>query len=504
MSVSMCLDVPYRLESLDDVLAAKQANLLEIGPGFDPMLRVARRTAFSIPSALGKAQREVRKEFYRVHEETVRETRIRYEDLASLSPLHDVSSIEKRIPWAREIAQHQDFTQVLRECSEEVRVFCLVEPPPQSPMAVYESALAIRKLFKQELLRYIKSGQMKSMAVDEMKRLIGAYCLFAPQNEDVLYALRPVNGPGLNDTRYGNALAELFFCRLPQALENLLAGDPQAIRRKLFAKIGKLDMSVRQRVNLYGYFPPDTRCADIIPALEKIDTVAQRMHLSGEAHQKLHDYLLSLKQTIARTAMLYREFFDVDGELERVQRLHMPGRVLKSHATYVERILRTRTKLAELRFFPTKDYLDLHRGQISGDCVDASLGEAQLATPNFFNVRVFDETQWIGNLYMLDFTDEQGVLLIDRIQIPREMKVPYLQFFDTLAEALTEMFRDLTYECILAPLTISNHETVQRAFNTYRKKLPKRDIRLPSTYARYFESLRRDASFHVLCRKETN
>ena len=115
---------------------------------------------------------------------------------------------------------------------------------------------------------------------------------------------------------------------------------------------------------------------------------------------------------------------------------------------------------------------------------------------------MFSERQWLGNLYMLDFTEEQGALLIDRIQIPRQLRVPYLGFFDSLAEALREMFRDVTYAFILAPLAISNHATIQKAFNAHRKKFPTRSVHLPSTHAKYFEGLQAHSSYHVLCQKE--
>jgi hypothetical protein len=503
MSQGTTIEIPYRLETCDDVREAMRVNLLGIGDGYRAMLRVAEQTRLPIPPALEKARGEVRKEFYKVKEETVRQTHIRYEELATLSLVRDFHRIEQSLPWACEIAQHENFSSLLYGLSEGVRTLCRVDPPPRSPMAVYESAVAIRRMVKQELLSHVRSRRTKGLTLDELKRLLVAYCLFTSTNEDVLQALRSSHGRGAGDPLYQNALAELLFDRLPAIVAQFVARDPKAIREKLFSKLGKLDMTVRQRVNLYGYFKPNTSPADLVTILETIETVAQRMHLSAETRQTLHAYLLSLKHSLDRASELYREFFLVGGDLEPLRKLHVPGKVLKSHVTYTDTILRTSTKVAELRFYPTKDYLDLCRGLISGDCIDSGLSEAQLATPNFFNVRVFSETQWIGNIYMLDFTAEQGVLLIDRIQIPRQIRVPYLQFFETLVETLREMFRDVTYECILAPLTISNHATLQRAFNTYRKNLPKRQIRPPSAHGRYFECLRENATYHALCRKES-
>jgi hypothetical protein len=226
------------------------------------------------------------------------------------------------------------------------------------------------------------------------------------------------------------------------------------------------------------------------------------MRLEEATRQRLRDYLSSLSRSVERASGLYEEWFLADREIRQMRGLHISDKVMKSSVTYADKILRTRTKLAELRFYPTKDYLDLCRGQISGDCIDTVLSEQQLARPEFFNIRVFSEGQWIGNIYMLDFTGEQSILLIDRIQIPRQLKVPYLDFFEQLTQALREMFEALPYECILAPLAISNHATIQKAFNTYRKKLRKHEVQLPCTHARYFDSLRTGSGYYALCQKE--
>jgi len=226
------------------------------------------------------------------------------------------------------------------------------------------------------------------------------------------------------------------------------------------------------------------------------------MHLAEATRQRLHHYLLALRRSLTRAPALYQELFLPSRELQQMRALHVPGRVLKASVTYADKILRTRTKQEELHFYPTKDYLDLCRGQFSGDCVNGGLSEQQLATPNFFNVRVFSAGHWIGNIYLLDFTEEQGALLIDRVQIRREMKVPYLEVFAQLTQALRELFEAVPYTYILAPLSISNHATIQKAFNTYRKKLPTRRVDLASTHARYFESLQAGSTYHILCQKE--
>lgn len=495
------LEIPYRLETFEDVLAAQRVDLLGLGATYEMLLRAARHAQFTKPRALLQAKRGVSKEFYRVKEETVRESRVRYEEIANLAPIRDAPGIEASLPWASEIAGLADFDALLQGFPARVREACRVEPPPRSPLAVYEASIAMRRVIRQELLAYVKTGQLKGLSLDQLKRLLVGYCLFAAQNEDVHQALRPAEGREAAVALSQHALAELLFSRLPAALACFLAGEPAAIRQKLFAKIGTLDLTGRQRANLYAYFPPNVSQADLLPTLERLDGVAQRMPLSEATRQRLHHYLLSLRRSLARAPALYQELFLPTRELQQMRALHVPGRVLKASVTYAERLLRTRTKLEELHFYPTKDYLDLYRGQFSGDCVSGGLSEQQLATPSFFNVRVFSAGHWIGNIYLLDFTEELGLLLIDRIQIRREMKVPYLELFEQLTQALRDLFEAVPYTCILMPLSISNHATIQKAFNTYRKKLPTRKVDLPSAPARCFESLQGGSSYHVLCRK---
>jgi hypothetical protein len=502
MSVSPCLDIPYRLESLEDVLTARRVDLLGLGASYEVLLRVARHTRFIKPPALRRAQREVRKEFYRIKEETVRESRVRYEEIVNLAPIRDVHRMEASLPWAKEVAGYSDFGALLHDFPARVRESCLVGPPPRSPMTLYESALAIRRVIRQELLAHVKTGRTNLLSCDQLRRLMVGYCLFTAQNEDVRQGLRPADGREVAGALYQHALAELLFCRLPEALALFLTGEPAAIRQKLFAKIGKLDLTGRQRANLYGYFPPHVPQAELLPTLEKIESVMRRMQLAETIRQRHHHYLLALRRSLTRAPALYQELFLPNPELQQMRALHVPGRVLKTSVTYAERILRTRTKQEELHFYPTKDYLDLCRGQFSGDCVGGGLSEQQLATPNFFNVRVFSAGHWIGNIYLLDFTEEQDVLLVDRIQIRREMKVPYLEVFERLTHALRELFEAVPYTHLLAPLSISNHATIQAAFHTYRKKLPTRRVDLPSTHVRWFEGLQAGSSYHVLCQKE--
>ena len=103
---------------------------------------------------------------------------------------------------------------------------------------------------------------------------------------------------------------------------------------------------------------------------------------------------------------------------------------------------------------------------------------------------------------MLDFTDKQGFLLIDRIQIPRDLRVLYHRFFDHLREALEELFIDVPYKSIIVPMAISNHKTLQNVFNSYRKKLPSVSVDFGNHGSKSFESIFKRQKYYVLTGKE--
>lgn len=184
-----------------------------------------------------------------------------------------------------------------------------------------------------------------------------------------------------------------------------------------------------------------------------------------------------------------------------MQRLYVPHDILKTRISLKEQITNEYSYSVKLSLYPTKDYFDLVKHKTSEDCTRDGLGARQLKTRNFFNIRVFARTDWIGNIYMLDLLKETGSLLIDRIQIPRQADAEYIFFFQDLTRALQEMFADVGYTQIIAPLTISNHATVQNLFNSYKKKLKKIYSRLDSDELNHFESLSKSRSHYVLCSK---
>jgi hypothetical protein len=496
-------EIPYRLENPEAISEAIGKNLLNIGKGYAPMLALARTgLRLSHPPALRKARKHVRKEFYRVNEKKIREYNIEYREISNLPLIDNFPKIEAGIPWAGELVGYSNLLSVLMSSPEGVRKACRIDSATR-PVMAYESVLALRKLLRFEMLSYARTKQTKHIPLEDLKRLLVANTLYLPANEDVLQALRDSTTNTSKQSLYQNALAELLFARLPRFMEGLVSVDPLMIRRKLSSKLSKLDMTARHRLSLYGYFQTDVSHGDLLPTLNRINAIAQRLTLTAQTKERIHSYIESLERGISYFRTLYRDWF-LGPELTLMSKLYSPGNVMSCKISSWKTLMKTYTLVTTLEFYPTKDWMDLQKGSVSMDCSKSDLGEKQLLSPNFFNIRIFRNSKWIGNIYMLDFTRECGCIIVDRIQIPRGIRAKYIQFFDHLREGFEEIFEDVEYDMILLPLRISNHESIQKAFNQYRVKLPKKKIKLRTRLTRYFESLGHPRSFHVLCSKESS
>ena len=225
-----------------------------------------------------------------------------------------------------------------------------------------------------------------------------------------------------------------------------------------------------------------------------------------------------MKKNMERAPSVYRTLF-LSPELETCRKLYKPTRMLvitetkeenpsqklkasrklnqsatvpvvtkKKKETLKEKTDPQFTRVKTLDFYATKDLFDLVKAKFSKDCTDTYLGERQLMTDRFFNIRIFRKQKWVGNIYMLDFCDQHASLIVDRIQMPRERKALYHRFFEDLKEVLIEMFKDVHYGYILMPVKISNHGTIQKIYNQYRKKLTKKEM-LISPRMDQFESI---------------
>lgn len=488
------LTIPYRLQTIEDIKTALQGNLISEAD-FLRLLAFAEKKTIHQPWAFKKARKKVSKTFIKIDEEKIRDVKINIVQAADLSMIAQYPLIKESLPWMNEVLQYENLFQFFHSFPLEIRKKYLLEQIPALPTAMYSVLLAIRKFLKRELVVYVKARKTSTISLARFKQSLVALTVFDPANEDVLHALKKQE-IGEDSPLHQNAVAEILFARLPKTIQGLLTRNPVSLVPKLSAKMSSLHLNSRQIINLMGFIHGNISPDNLYKALNRIDGVAMKMSITSEQKDKLHNYIESMKKNMDRAPSAYRTLF-LGSELETYQKLYRPTRVMKEEETVTERIIRQYTQTISLDFYPTKDFFDLIKAKFSGDCTDTYLGEKQLMTPPFFNIRIFKDDRWIGNIYMLDFSEGHECLIIDRIQIPREVQALFNRFFNDLKEVLIEMLQDVRYRYILMPLRISNHGTAQKSFNAFKKKLSKKEKYFDTPWRDNFESLNTGKDYYV-------
>jgi len=492
----MPFDIPYHLETRQDILRAKQENLLDIGLEYEVMEAVERRLTIIKPPALEKAH-PVIKDFFHVRSELVIEADLKHLERSRLDLTNSFHHIELALPWAADLARCNDFIELLQIFPLEVQKRCWGDSRPGTMTGRFEATMEAQKIIKEEALAISRTGRTRSLTREDLRRLIAGRVLFEPENEDILKGLRDA----INDSRdgaaiYQNVCAELLFTRIPSFVSLIARMDPKLFRRKFLDRVAKLGMTPREKMAIFAYFPGEVSLAALFPAMEKVSAAARRI-LGQVKADLIDDSITGFRHKVNMIKTLYDGLF-LTPELKQIRKLHYAGLADGQKRLYNERITRARTHLDTIAFFPTKDYLDLCKAKFSSDCTGLDLSEKHLETPAYFNVRIFRGAKWIGNLYMLDFTESDGVLVLDRIQVPRDLNVTYINFFGHLLEIFREMFSSVENWQVLMPVAISNHGFIQAAWNGYRKGLKKMKFQGHANGMEHFESLQRKRDFYVL------
>lgn len=493
-------EIPYRMETPELVRLAMEGDLLGLGRAtYKVVYATARRLPLERPPALQLARPFVSKEFHRLEEMTRREHQRKLQTLADLVSIDCFEAVRRALPWLSDLVRYENIFSLYEALASTYGGLPRATAGAATVAPTLDSLMRLRRLIKEDMKAHVKADRTKHFTLDHLKRLIVGSCLYEPRNSDILQVLREAQPDGAENSVFQNAVAELLFGRVAQTIGVLIKINPHSIRKKLFSKLSKLGLSPRQQSVLLGLFPLETASQDLIPCLRKIDRIAARLNLPLETSSRVHAYIESLVQHAERAWGLYSRLFLSGNELQALRSMYVPRPLLATKTDTVKTIVESHLVAETLEFYPTKDYLDLVRGKVSGDCVGVSLAEEQLRVPNFFNIRVFARREWIGNIYMLDLCRESGVILVDRIQIERKRLADYVDFFQNLKDVLKEMFSDVGYSQIIAPLTISNHQFLQESFNAYRRRLSKTRLTVSHPSAASFESLRRASkAYYVL------
>jgi len=127
------VDIPYRLDSIEAINAAKLEDLFDLGKGYNLMLMAARKVHLHYPQAFCKAKKSVKKVFTVINEEKIHKTDIRYEEISDLDLASNLERIEAKIPWLKDIARHESAFQYIETFPSDVRKALGVERTPLTP-----------------------------------------------------------------------------------------------------------------------------------------------------------------------------------------------------------------------------------------------------------------------------------------------------------------------------------------------------------------------------------
>ena len=172
-----------------------------------------------------------------------------------------------------------------------------------------------------------------------------------------------------------------------------------------------------------------------------------------------------------------------------------------SHEIVVERAL---LDASFLTCYPTKDYLDLWKGEAGGDCtVREDLAARHLAHPRFFNLRVFHRKVHVGNVYALDFTDRSvPTVVLDKVQFAQPRRwLPGPTLWNLLEAIRTELFRGVGTRLIAPAVGISNSEYIRSRYLHSVRGMPRVSFRMTAA-ENSFESSK-GTSFVCLREAET-
>lgn len=504
--VKSAFTIPYRLKTREEVEgSAKLLQSIGLRHEYANLVKYAGKIDIEQPDIMKHVKKHVAMEF-REHEPRKDEVAVVHSEkvhevVDGLQHVGDFSLIEQKLPGIKVMAIYDTLYRFVMDLGPDLRTAIGMPVYPATLGAQAAAYHAIRQFLRKELKAWATTRRGIEMEREQLISLLMAYSLFDGQNEDILKALTMSLQEPQNPVLFQNACVELLFTRLAREVRLLTQGQQMPVRRSLSEKIARLDLAPKFRIALFQIYPSHLPHKDIPAVLDRMSVAAEKMHgFPKEALAKLQDTLSQFKHLLARTDGLYKEFF-LSRELIAMKKHYKPVQVLKAKEVYSETVIKEQTKKVTMDFYPTKDYGDLLRFAVSEDCTGFKTGSRQLLHKEFFNIRIFRNKEWVGNIYTLDAVKKNGVILVDRIQIPRKINANYLNFFSTLREVFREMLQDVPYTEVLLPLTISNHDVVQNQWYAFHKKLAKRNITIGISSLTDFESLV-GTRYYVLLEKE--
>lgn len=493
------IEIPYVLDSPEKIIRARELRLLRLPlRDYENMLSLAQSEKLLYPSAFKKAKK-VQKDVL-IAKENIKTTEM-FIDTASFANMDFIESFEKvagQLPDLKRLAKYRNIFRYLQSLPADIRG--LFYDPSNS----LDTILEFLKFLKKEILLLSRTKRTGNVHLKKLKEMILAYTLFLPENEHLLKIITAGGEDTDSIAAFQNTAADLLFFQSEKAIRQITSVSYKTVKEKLFSKLAKTGLSARQKIFIFNSLSK-TKDPDVL--IDKTAGLIQKAGLDKEKLKKIKAYILSQKNSLKRIRDLHQELF-MTRELQLIKDILKAKKINPAGIkSYRESVIKTITTVSTMSYFPCKDYLDAAKHRTSLDCTSDNLAVNQLLSPEFFNIRLFDKSgDWIGNIYILDFTDKDPpFLLVDRIQIPRDRKADFIDFFDNLKEVFTEMFKTVSFKYIVCPLAISNHKFIQKLWHSYRnkRKLPAINLKFRSGSSKYFESLSSRRNYHILFSKNT-
>ena len=271
---------------------------------------------------------------------------------------------------------------------------------------------------------------------------------------------------------------ELFYKRLPEFLENEFENYSfySNIRERFFKCLARLSINHNTRTVFYSAFPKaGTKTVQASECMAKILQLAGKLKMHAVDYNSMLGSIQNLEHVVRRIETVYSWLMldkNTKEQHELYQKINPPSPV-KINSSMHEYFVTEKTQKLSVSLYACKNLLDASKYLLSGDC---SEGTAQLRIPAFFVIRIIENGtgSYFGNIYALDLKhNNDRVLLLDRIQIPKHITKSYAMFFETLLNALIEMFQHSTDldRIILPAEDVSNHSAIQKLYHSYRSGL---------------------------------
>ncbi len=501
------LSVPYRMENTSDIKLALEHDVLGLGTEiYQKLLKLSDDIAvIERPSVLLNA-RPVSRVFYILKEKKITRYLESYKQSKALERISNSGLIDEQFPDIDKMTD-PDYLDVYAVSSNGDNF--------RKRLRGHAYALKRDRLLHEhlrgELRSVIKTNQPRSMASEELKRLITATTLHSNRNRDVVQALNIAQARQDKALRE-NALAELLFTRIPAYIRTHFENDPKmitSIRQKLLTRLSKIPGPANLKIALFHLAPKSNlrNREDFINAISRLLSFIERTEvIDDDSKTSVRSFIQNMIGEIRRLESVYHSMFLAQKELLTLFSLYKPNdRLVRCDTQHIERIIQEHCLAQALYMYPCKDYLDLEKYRWSCDCSQGSLAVNHFSAPQFFNIRLFmDNEDYCGNIYMLQLEhNSRQYLLIDRIQTS-EFSAQYVLFYQILRDALLEMFKDFPFhEILLSNSAASNNRSLNQIFQNSKKDFPKVHItfNLPREMRMHFESLR-DDTFRVLCGKD--